>query len=127
MLADAPGIAGRGGGQGGHPLVGEHGEPPAAVRGAQLAADLPGPFEPADRVADPARLGAGGLGQLAHPQRAARGVVQQPQDLEVRARHPHVVLEVVVELDVEPPAGPGEGPEDPQFVLVEPDHVAHGG
>ena len=87
----------RGGLERGEALVGEDGELPAAVLGADLPAHPAALLEPGHRVREPAAGGQAAVGELAHPHHPAGRLRQRHEDLVVGVRDAGLVGELAVE------------------------------
>lgn len=92
--------------------VGENREPPASICDTEFAPDATGLLKASDSVGDPARLGSRRIGEVAHAERPSRGLLQEPENLEVGPRHADITLQIAVELDEQGSRGSGEGAED---------------
>ena len=114
-------MARRGVGQHGEAGVGEAWRAGRGGRWRRCARSTqPALLEAGDGVREAAARGQGQVGQLAHPQRAALGLGQPDEDLEVGVRHVGLALQLPVEGVEEHLRRLEVGPPGPLFVVGEP-------
>jgi hypothetical protein len=123
VLTHAHDVTWRGSFKSSKPSIGQDGELPSPVGGAQLTPHPAVALQPRNRVREPTPRRKGAVGERAHAQSTVRYFGQPHQDLVVGMRHSAVALELLVEPISEQLGGLDERPPNDLLLGAKPSRL----